>query len=164
MIKPFEPRRGDRKMSNAYVQNIMHITFHVKEGCAIDTTNIPRLCDYIGGIIKNQGGVLIAAGGICSHIHLLVTVPKTIALSDYMMKIKANSSKWLKSIGSQYRAFSWQDGYGAFSVSASKIDAVKGYIANQEEHHRKLSYQEEVEAFFKAYNLDNVSPLRGSEK
>ena len=151
-------------MSNSYVQNIMHITFHVKEGCAIDAADITRLCDYIGGIVKNLGGILIAAGGIGSHLHLLVTVPKTIALSDYLMKIKANSSRWLKSIGSQYRAFSWQDGYGAFSVSASKIDAVKGYIANQEEHHRKLSYQEEVEAFFKAYNLENVSPLWGSNE
>ena len=150
-------------MSNSYVQNIMHITFHVKEDCAIDAADIPRLCDYIGGIVKNLGGTLITAGGIWSHLHLLVTVPKTIALSDYLMKIKANSSRWLKSIGSQYRAFSWQDGYGAFSVSSSKIDAVKGYIANQEEHHRKLSYQKEVEAFFKAYRIENVSPLRGSE-
>ena len=151
-------------MSNSYVQNIMHITFHVKDDCAIVTTDIPRLCDYIGGIVKNLGGTLITAGGTWSHLHLLVTVPKTIALSDYLMKIKSNSSRWLKTLGSQYRAFSWQDGYGAFSVSASKIDAVKGYIANQEEHHRKISYREEVETFFDSYNIGNVSPLRGSNE
>ena len=151
-------------MSNAYVQNIMHITFHVKEDCAIDVTDIPRLSDYIGGIVKNLGGTLIAAGGIWSHIHLLVTVPKTLSLADYIMKIKANSSRWLKTLGSNYRAFSWQDGYGAFSVSASKVEAVRGYIASQAEHHRKISYREEVETFFGAYNMDKVSPFQGSNE
>ena len=151
-------------MANAYVQNIMHITFHVGTDCRIDPNDITRLCDYIGGIVKNMGGVLIAAGGIWSHIHLLVTVPKTMSLSDYMMKIKANSSKWIKTLGGSYRAFSWQDGYGAFSVSASKIQDVKSYIARQEEHHRKVSYLEECENFWKAYQVgDYVSPLRGSE-
>ena len=150
-------------MANAYVQNIMHITFHVGEDCAINENDIPRLCDYIGGIAKNLGGILISAGGIWSHVHLLVTIPKTISLSDYVMKIKANSSRWLKTLGNQYRAFSWQDGYGAFSVSASKINVVRGYIAQQEEHHKKVSYAEECENFWKAYQIENhVPPLRGS--
>ena len=149
-------------MSSAYVQNIMHITFHVKDGCGIDTSDLPRLCDYIGGIIKNLDGILITAGGVRDHIHLLLTVPKTISLSDYMMKIKANSSRWIKTTGNQYRAFSWQDGYGAFSVSASKIEAVRRYIANQAEHHRKISFKEEVESFFEAYNFNKVSSFQGS--
>ena len=149
-------------MPNAYVQNIMHITFHVKDDCAINTSDLPRLYNYIGGIVKNLGGVLVAAGGISNHIHLLVSVPKTISLSDYLMKIKANSSRWIKTLGNQYRVFAWQDGYGAFSVSASKIEAVKAYIANQAEHHRKKTYAEEVEAFFEAYNTDKVAPLQGS--
>ena len=142
----------------------MHITFHVKENCALDIDDLPRIGGYIGGIVNNFGGTLIAFGGIASHVHLLVTIPKTMALSDYLMKIKANSSRWLKTTGNKYRAFSWQDGYAAFSVSASRVDAVKGYIANQIEHHRRHTYQEEVEAFFKAYNIDNVSPLRGSDE
>ena len=152
-------------MANSYVQNIMHITFHVGKDTRIDENDIPRLCDYIGGIINNLGGVLIAAGGIWSLIHLLVSVPKTISLSEYMAKIKANSSRWLKSVGSQYRAFAWQDGYGAFSVSASKISAVKEYIANQTEHHRKMSFAEECDAFWKAYQAEmEVPPLRGSKE
>ena len=152
-------------MANTFVQNYMHITFHVKEDRCIDTNDIPRLCDYIGGIAKNLGGVLLAGGGTYDHIHLLVSVPKNISLSDYMMKIKANSSRWLKTVGSQYRAFSWQDGYGAFSVSASRINAVKGYIANQGEHHRKKTYAEELEELDKAYNtIANVPPFQGSNQ
>ena len=82
-----------------------------------------------------------------------------------MMKIKANSSRWLKTVGSQYRAFAWQDGYGAFSVSASRINAVKGYIANQGEHHRKKTYAEELEELDKAYNtIANVPPFQGSNQ
>ncbi len=95
----------------------MHITFHVKEDRRIDTGDIPKLCDYIGGIAKNMEGVLLAGGGTYDHIHLLVSVPKNISLSEYMMKIKDNSSRWLKTIDSKYRAFAWQDGYGAFRLA-----------------------------------------------
>lgn len=152
-------------MANSFVQNIMHITFHVGSDCSIDENDIPRLGSYIGGIVRALGGVLIASGGIWSHVHILVSIPKNIALSDYMMKIKANSSRWLKTLGSQYRAFSWQDGYGAFSVSATKINVVKGYIANQAEHHRRKSYEEEVEEFMKSYQLElQVSPFQGSRE
>ena len=150
-------------MANTFVQNYIHITFHVKEDRYIDTNDIPKLCDYIGGIVHNLGGILIAGGGTHDHIHLLVSIPKNISLAEYLMKIKANSSRWLKTIGNQYRAFAWQDGYGVFSVSASKIETVKTYIANQAEHHRKKSYTEEVEEFFRSYYLGQVPPLRGSD-
>lgn len=142
----------------------MHITFHVKDECLIDTKDLPQVLKYIGGIAHNLGSILIAAGGISNHIHLLVTLPKTISLAEYTAKIKANSSRWIKTIGSQYHAFSWQDGYGAFSVSASKIEAVRAYIANQVEHHRKKTYSEEVEEFFLSYDLAQVPPLRGSDE
>lgn len=151
-------------MANTFVQNYIHITFHVKEDCYIDTNDIPKLCLYIGGIVQNLGGILLAGGGIYDHIHLLVSVPKNISLADYLMKIKANSSRWLKTVGYQYRAFAWQDGYGAFSVSASKIETVKTYINNQAEHHRKKTYPEEVEEFFQSYDLGQVPPLRGSNQ
>lgn len=152
-------------MANTFVQNYMHITFHVKEDRYIDTNDIPRLCDYIGGITRNLGGTLLVGGGTHDHIHLLASVPKNISLSEYLMKIKANSSRWLKTIGDQYRAFTWQDGYGAFSVSASRINAVKGYIANQGEHHRRKTYAEELEELDKAYStIANVPPFQGSNQ
>ena len=106
---------------------------------------------------------MLAAGGTTHHIHLLLTQPKTITLSNYMMKIKANSSRWLKELGSQYRAFAWQDGYGAFSVSASKVRTVAQYIANQEEHHKKKTFQQEMEEFQAAYMLDGSAAPAGLE-
>lgn len=146
-------------MANTFTQIILHTTFHVKDDRQIDKGDIPRLCAYIKGIVQNEGGTLIASGGTTNHIHLLLTQPKTISLSNYMMKIKANSSRWLKELGSQYRAFAWQDGYGAFSVSASKVRTVAQYIVNQEEHHKKKTFLQEMEEFQAAYMLDGgVAP------
>ncbi len=158
-----KPRRGDTTMANTFTQIILHTTFHVKVDCHISTSDLPRLYAYIQGIIKNEGGVMLAAGGTTNHIHLLLTQPKTITLSNYMMKIKANSSRWLKELGSQYRAFAWQDGYGAFSVSASKVRTVAQYIANQEEHHKKKTFQQEMEEFQAAYMLDGSTAPAGLE-
>jgi hypothetical protein len=79
-------------MSNSYVQNIMHITFHVGKDCRIDENDIPQLCDYIGGIINNLGGVLIAAGGIWSHIHLLVSVPKQYPSRIIWLRLKPTAA------------------------------------------------------------------------
>ena len=141
-------------MANSYSQIIIHATFHVKEDNSIDKDTLPMLCKYITGIVNAEGGEMIAAGGVTNHIHLLMTLPKKTSLSDYMMKIKANSSRWLKTMGSQYRAFAWQDGFGAFSVSASMVEKVAGYINNQEEHHRKHTYKEEFESFLRAYHIE----------
>ncbi len=110
-----------------------------------------RIHDYIGGIIKGMGENPIAIGGVENHVHILATLPKTMALSDYVRTIKAESSRWIKGIDPYYRVFAWQEGYGAFSVSASKIEVIKSYIRNQEEHHRKLTFAEEYMQFLEAY-------------
>ena len=149
-----EPCKGDTKnMANSYSQIYIHTTFHVKEGCRIDKTDLPQLCKYISGIVESEGGVMIAAGGVSNHIHLLLTLPRTVAVSDYIRKIKANSSRWIKELGGQYRAFSWQDGFGVFSVSPSVIEKVVAYINNQEEHHKKHTYKDEMISFLNAYHV-----------
>jgi len=79
---------------------------------------------------------------------------KNYALSKIVENIKKESSKWLKDNFPSYSKFSWQTGYGGFSVSSSKVEVVKKYIENQKEHHRRISYQEEVEMFFKQYDLE----------
>ena len=140
-------------MPNSYSQIFLHTTFHVKDGCNIDKPDLPKLYKYISGIVESEGGTMIAAGGITNHIHLLLTLPRTITVSDYLRKIKANSSRWLKEQGSQYRAFGWQDGYGAFSVSPSVLEKVVGYINNQEEHHRKHTFRDEMISFLNAYHV-----------
>ena len=137
-------------MSNSFSQIFIHTTFHVKDGCYIDRNDLPRLYKYISGIAESENGMMIAAGGVTNHIHLLLTLPRTISVSDYLRKIKANSSRWIKEQGSQYRAFGWQDGYGVFSVSPSVMDKVISYINNQEEHHKKHTYKDEMISFLNA--------------
>ena len=121
-----------------------HLVFSTKhrEPLILDSWQ-QRLFNYIGGIIRQQGGQLLAAGGMPDHIHLLAAISKTVAISDALRDIKANSSKWIHDEIPQQAGFAWQSGYGAFSVSFSNIEAVRQYLANQKEHHRVRSFQEE---------------------
>ncbi len=96
----------------------------------------------------------LKVGGYTDHIHILCMLSKKIALVKLLEDVKKSSSKWIKTKGLQYRNFYWQDGYGAFSVSPNQVDNVKNYIANQHEHHRRKSYQEEYRAFLKKYDVD----------
>jgi Transposase IS200 like len=83
----------------------------------------------------------------CEYIHLFTALPRTLSISDLVEEMKKNSSKWIKTKGQKYDNFSWQKGYGAFSVSASQHNAVAAYIAKQKEHHKTQSYQEEYRKF-----------------
>ena len=99
-------------------------------------------------------GILIEIGGMPDHVHVLTSLPKTMALSDFVRTIKAESSRWIKGLNPYYSRFSWQDGYGAFSVSASLIPKVVEYIRNQESHHKVKTFMEEYKAFLQAYGID----------
>ena len=132
-----------------------HIIFGTKERRSLLTSAVQaRLYDYIGGIIAQEGGQLLAAGGMPDHVHLLAILPPTRAVSDVMRVVKTNSSKWLHETFPEMRAFGWQDGYGAFAVSRSAVEEVKRYIAIQEEHHRKLTFEEEFVAFLKRHGIE----------
>ena len=100
-----------------------------------------ELYAYIAGLIKEKGGKLIVISGIEDHIHILIALPPDISVSDIMKFVKANSSRWMKQRFG--KPFSWQKGFGAFSVSRSNVDAVSKYIREQEIHHRKLDFQKE---------------------
>ena len=142
-------------MANSYIGITLHITFHVKTNdCLVERADLPRLFQYIGGIIREQKGIPIMVGGEPDHIHILSSIPSTITVADYVMNIKKSSSKWIKNIGDRYRLFAWQDGYGAFSVSHSVIPKTIAYIASQEEHHRKISTREEYKRFLDANELE----------
>jgi putative transposase len=99
-----------------------------------------KLYAYLFGIARNLGITLMAVGGTANHVHLLISLPPRLSLSEAMQKLKANSSRWL---GEQGIAFEWQKGYGAFSVSASLLDKVQLYIQNQKQHHERRSFEEE---------------------
>jgi len=102
-----------------------------------------RLFDYIGGIIRRQGGVLLAAGCMPDHVHLLAAISKSLAITDALRVMKANSSKWVHEEIPGQKGFAWQAGYGAFTVSYSALDSVRHYLAGQQEHHRVRTFQEE---------------------
>ena len=142
-------------MANTYVNNIVHIVFHIKSnGTPILGDDLNHVHKYIGGITKNIGGTLIEIGGMPDHVHLLTSLPKTTALSDFVKTIKANSSRWIKELNPYYSSFSWQDGYGAFSVSASIVPKVVNYIRNQEKHHTQRSFIDEYKSFLDACGID----------
>jgi REP element-mobilizing transposase RayT len=112
-----------------------------------------RLHAFLGGTVRNLGGTPEAVGGTGDHVHLSVGLRANHTLADVLRDIKSASSHWVhKTVGA--RGFAWQDGYGAFTVSASLIDRVKGYVAHQEEHHRKKTFQEEYVEFLKQSGVE----------
>lgn len=102
-----------------------------------------RLYEYIGGIIRAEKGVLIAAGGMPDHIHLLARLHAGTCVSDLLRDLKSNSSGWIHDTFPAFRDFAWQTGYAAFSVSHSAFDQVRGYIEAQEDHHRGMDFRRE---------------------
>jgi REP element-mobilizing transposase RayT len=142
-------------MPQSLVSLNAHIVFSTKHREPfIDADLAPRLYGYIGGIIRNTGSVLLAAGGVEDHIHLLVSLGKQACLSDLVRDVKSNASSWVHDTFPGRSKFSWQSGYGAFSVSKSIIPNVKGYIATQEERHKKETYKEELLRFLKEHDLE----------
>lgn len=139
-------------MASSLVKNDIHLIFHVKStGITMRAEDTPRIFQYIGGIIRAMDSIPIAVGGTTNHVHILASLPKTMALSDFVRKIKSNSSKWIKQLDRHYQVFSWQDGYGAFSVSPSLLDKTVNYINRQNEHHKKMTFQEEYKLFLDNY-------------
>jgi len=127
---------------------MVHVIFSTKNREPLITADIePELFAYIGGILKNHESRLLGAGGTADHAHLLVSLSKNIALSSLMKDLKKDSSLWIKTKGTRFRNFHWQDGYGAFSLGKSDIPELKKYIASQKEHHRKRSFKEELIQF-----------------
>ena len=142
-------------MANTYTQLNTHIVFHTKStGIIVRNEDLERVFQYIGGIIRDEGAIPFAVGGVADHIHILTTLPKTVALSDFVRNIKAKSSKWLKTVDEYYEFFQWQEGYGAFSVSPSLMERTTKYILTQAERHKTKTYREEYAETLKVYGID----------
>lgn len=139
-------------MSHTYFQNVMHVVFSTKERRKMIPAGMKeRLWSYTAGICKRQKVFVHAIGGVEDHIHLLLQFPATIAISEAIKKIKANSSGWMSD---EIGRFAWQEGYGAFSVSRSNIAAVIRYIQNQEKHHRKMTFEQEFVALLEKHGME----------
>ncbi len=139
-------------MSHTYFQNVMHIVFSTKDRRRIIPPDMKeRLWSYTAGICKPQEIFVHAVGGVEDHIHLLLQFPATIAVSEAIKKIKANSSGWL---ADEIGKFAWQAGYGGFGVSKSNIPSVVKYIQTQEQHHRKMTFEQEFVALLKKHGIE----------
>jgi len=131
-------------MSHSYVSNLMHCTFSTKERYPwIDADLELRLWPYIGGIARENRMTALAIGGIYDHLHALLSLPSTMSFAKAVQLIKGGSSKWIHDEFRHLRKFEWQEGYGAFSVSASQVGRTIAYIERQKEHHRKRTFKEE---------------------
>jgi REP element-mobilizing transposase RayT len=130
-------------MGSTFLSLHYHIVFSTKERRPfIKTAWRPRLHEYLGGTIHGLGGIPEIIGGVEDHVHLLVGLRATHRLADFMQELKKAGSTW--SANQHEKDFSWQDGYSAFSVSWTHLDAVRKYIATQEEHHRKTDFIAEL--------------------
>jgi putative transposase len=131
-------------MAQSYTNLLYHFVFSTKDRKQLITNDVKtRLYEYIGGTIRGLGGVMIVIGGIEDHVHVLAKLRPDKSVSDVLRDLKANSSGWMHDVFPELRDFSWQRGYGAFTVSSSQVDKVRQYIANQEEHHRKQDFRDE---------------------
>ena len=139
-------------MAHSFSRNHLHVIFSTRERRkTIPREWQPRLWAYLAGICKNHGMIALAVGGTQDHVHLLFHLPPRLALTKAVLLLKSNSSKWM---GEQGREFSWQEGYGAFSVSSSNLSAVMRYVQNQEAHHRKIGFEEEFRAILKRHGVE----------
>ena len=142
-------------MSQSYTNLIYHIVFSTKNRESLITDEIkPRLYEYIGGILRNKGGVALAIGGMNDHIHVLAKLHPDESLSSVLRDLKANSSGWMHKVFPEMKDFSWQRGYGAFTVSQSNVEDVRNYLKRQKEHHAKISFRDEFIQFLKANAIE----------
>ncbi|MBX3434286.1 MAG: IS200/IS605 family transposase [Pirellulales bacterium] len=133
----------------------VHFVFSTKNRePRLETEFRPRLFEYIGGTLRECNCVLVAAGGTADHLHLLVSLARTTSVADVMRIVKANSSKWIHQVDARLGDFQWQTGYGAFAVSFSAIDAVRSYLANQDVHHAKQSFQDEFRELLRRHEVE----------
>jgi REP element-mobilizing transposase RayT len=139
-------------MSHSYSQNVIHVVFSTKDRQkTIAPIFQPNLWAYVAGVGKKDGIFLYDIGGMEDHLHLLMRLPPTAALAKAINSIKSNSSRWANQEGQK---LAWQQGYGAFSVSASLVPTVREYIQNQKVHHEKLSFEEEFLALLKKHRVE----------
>jgi REP element-mobilizing transposase RayT len=137
----------------SYTNLLYHIVYATKERAPLITTALrPRLHEYLGGTVRGLGGVPLEVNGVADHVHILAKLRPTISVSEFMSKLKSGSSGWAKR--QTAGRFGWQARFGAFTVSESQVARVRLYIRNQEQHHRKHSFEEEFKALLLAHRID----------
>jgi REP element-mobilizing transposase RayT len=142
-------------MPQSLSQVVIHIIFSTKQREPfLDEKIIKEVHGYLASCARELDWECYRVGGIEDHVHLAVRQPRTGSLSDFMGHIKRTSTKWIRNKDDQYQSFSWQGGYGAFSVGYSQLENLIRYIDNQKEHHQKMTTQDEFRMFLNKYQID----------
>ena len=141
-------------MSQSLTNVLVHLVFSTKKRQPLlDDFIREGLHSYIAGIVASLGGILLKAGSVPDHIHLLLVHPRRYSSSELVGQVKTGSSRWLKARDSRYDKFQWQRGYGIFSISPTHRIAVEKYLANQANHHRLVTFQEEYRRLLDKYGI-----------
>ena len=142
-------------MPQSFASLHCHIVFSTKQRQPFINAELqPNLFAYIGGILDKHSAPLVAAGGMPDHVHLLVSLPRTLSIAELVRTVKSNSSRWIHEEQPNLHDFQWQQGYGTFAVSFSNLDTVKAYLANQAEHHHQQSFQDELRTLLKRHQIE----------
>jgi putative transposase len=143
-------------MSQSLAKLWVHLIFSTKNRYPFLTDKPIRndMHAYLATVLRSQDCETIMVGGVEDHVHGLFALSKNHSLADVIKEIKRTSSGWIKGLSAKLKRFHWQRGYGAFSVSQSQLEEVTRYIERQEEHHRRVTFQDEYRAFLKKYCVD----------
>jgi REP element-mobilizing transposase RayT len=142
-------------MAQSLARNLIHLVFSTKNRTRYLVPAMrPDLHAYLAGIFKTWKSPALIIGSVEDHVHVLFNLSKNHALSKVVEEIKVGSSKWVKTLGPDFRRFAWQNGYGAFSVSASQVERVRSYIADQEKHHRRIGFQDEFREMCRRHGVE----------
>ena len=141
-------------MAQSLAKIILHVVFSTKDREPLIHDAIEAdLHAYIAGVIRELGCECFRVGGTNDHVHIACSLSRTVTVSKLLEAVKAASSKWMKEQGDEYNSFSWQGGYGVFSLSESQLAALLKYIDLQHEHHVTLNFKEELIKLFEQYNV-----------
>lgn len=142
-------------MASTLTNLLYHIVFSTKRREPIITAPIRSdLYAYMGGIVRGEGGVLLEIGGMPDHVHLVTRFKSEPSVATMLKMIKSKSSQWLNDKPNRPGRFQWQTGYGAFTVSVSQLDNVRDYVQNQEQHHRRKTFQDEFRKLLEKHGIE----------
>jgi REP element-mobilizing transposase RayT len=142
-------------MPQSLTRLYMHLVFSTKDRAPLlDDTIRSRVHGFLADTVRGTGSRYVVVNGTADHVHILFDFPKKIAPVVFVEDVKRVSSKFVKTLGSRYRRFYWQRGYGLFSVSPTLVDRAEAYVRNQERHHRKKTFQDEFRALLKRYKVE----------
>jgi REP element-mobilizing transposase RayT len=142
-------------MAQSFTNLLYHILFSTKHRePQITELFEERLYGYLGGIVRGQNGIALEINGMPDHVHVLAKLSQNRSIADVLRELKADSSGWVHREYPSLKAFGWQLGYAAFTVSESQVDRVRRYIQNQKQHHRKVTFQDELITLLRAHGVD----------